>query len=946
MKLRKKQSYSQPNGKGSALVVVVVLTVLLATIGTLFVMASRLSLASTESIADNKDLQSGIETVLAKIKTVLTDDLFGNDGKMVNNDGGSDEPYDHPGPSDPWLASIEPVKYSADPCEYRWQRISDIYGYLTELGINGWIDGNGTVASPDNLIAHIISPDDIIDYTFDPSAPTNVVNYGCPADADGDGVADSRWIRLPGMTGSKGQPVFAAVRIIDNCAMLNVNTAHTNDIKEPSEGKYLSSVDYERFLRGRDRGFPDRIRLARDPCEHDAEFYHKNVIMNIENPGPEYSPFDIGDELEIRNRCLLTSQVIARFEREDFVATSEDEAVAYDTFDFGRGEFVGGGYSELRVKRIPFDDDDFKEWKWQRRMDPCNFDRDSGGDPCDAYMYDRRHVCTFYSFVRNIRRPYPSEAILRQAGDVFIPYRGVADIRGINSNTLESRKKILHLLYAFRAYFLNRYPTEDYKQAARRSAQVVANMIDFVDDINPTTEGPFFDPPYSQSNENPTFINRRLIRFLISEVSGGTIDIGDPAPATLSPYEFGLGVDDPDETVYGYERQPFISEIYRDYDNVTGTEKFAIELCNHYNQPIDLRDLAYPEKNWRIEIGEAPGSSVYLFPPASTVPEAGSGTDPGRAVFRSDSSVPATGTDTYEISGLSLSSVDNVVKLQRPDPANTGQFITVDKTLPSQIPFGAGQHSSKRDDTKWRFADMGNYINDATPTLGSANNVSPAGARGFQMPVANNDQDLATVLDLERVLFIGNEKGGTDPNTITAKIAAASGNESEIRFDIDENPELLGYVSLLNRDEGTLPGRININTATMEVIRAAIPPVASWSPDCNDLAIEIINHREISGAYNDPNDLLGVPGFNQFADPCEQVGDSEMGEDFEEKHWILSRVGNIFTVRSDVFTAYILVRLGIDGPQKRMMAILDRTGVYLPSDKPKIVALHPVPDPR
>ncbi|MCK5172418.1 MAG: hypothetical protein KAR47_03455, partial [Planctomycetes bacterium] len=59
-----------------------------------------------------------------------------------------------------------------------------------------------------------------------------------------------------------------------------------------------------------------------------------------------------------------------------------------------------------------------------------------------------------------------------------------------------------------------------------------------------------------------------------------------------------------------------------------------------------------------------------------------------------------------------------------------------------------------------------------------------------------------------------------------------------------------------------------------------------------------------------------------------------------------SRVANIFTVRSDVFTAYILVRLGQDGPQKRMIAIFNRSNVLSPNDKPRLIALHPVPDPR
>jgi hypothetical protein len=68
--------------------------------------------------------------------------------------------------------------------------------------------------------------------------------------------------------------------------------------------------------------------------------------------------------------------------------------------------------------------------------------------------------------------------------------------------------------------------------------------------------------------------------------------------------------------------------------------------------------------------------------------------------------------------------------------------------------------------------------------------------------------------------------------------------------------------------------------------------------------------------------------------------------DFEERDLIFSRISNIVTVRSDVFTAYILVRIGADGPQKRVLAILDRSQVTNPGDKVRILALHPIPDPR
>ena len=74
-------------------------------------------------------------------------------------------------------------------------------------------------------------------------------------------------------------------------------------------------------------------------------------------------------------------------------------------------------------------------------------------------------------------------------------------------------------------------------------------------------------------------------------------------------------------------------------------------------------------------------------------------------------------------------------------------------------------------------------------------------------------------------------------------------------------------------------------------------------------------------------------------------------DDFEEHDLIFSRISDLVTVRSDVFTAYILVRIGSDGPQKRFIAVLDRSGVSSnPSDgltgDVKIVAIQQVPDPR
>jgi hypothetical protein len=61
---------------------------------------------------------------------------------------------------------------------------------------------------------------------------------------------------------------------------------------------------------------------------------------------------------------------------------------------------------------------------------------------------------------------------------------------------------------------------------------------------------------------------------------------------------------------------------------------------------------------------------------------------------------------------------------------------------------------------------------------------------------------------------------------------------------------------------------------------------------------------------------------------------------------LFHRISNLITVRSDVFSAYILVRIGINGAQRRVLAILDRSKVDSDKDKVKIIALYRVPESR
>lgn len=972
---------SDYKGRGSALILVVVVTVLLAMVGIMFLMVSRVGDMMGSGARQEYEMDQAVGAVTARIEHILLQDLFGPNLSRTIADGGgaSNEPYDAPGQRDPWLASLEPVWHSdngtsADPTDdlYIWPYISNILTGTVNFGDQFWDriirDGgsNRTLPQHNGLVP---------DYQ-----EADLVLPAHPADADGDGVADSVWIPLSAPTGS-GQTIYAAVRIIDNCAMLNLNTAHKTQAASPwyGQGRWLSEVDYQAFLRGNDRATPIVIKRARmanigDPFDT-FEQHHDRVIMNIENPGSSYTLFDIGDEQEIRNRFCLTSKAQARFEQENRLTgdPSTFRFGLYETFDLGRGDFRPGWNVARRVKRIPVESSD-ELIVWKQRMNPDNFD---DSDPANTYgyYYDRRHVCTFYSFDRNLRSGGdPFLAALTESEQeiykkVFMPADGQAvSVRSdILSNTPEARRNILHLLCAFRAYYLDQGAPP--AAAARRAAQVVANMIDYLDDNVLTTQGPFYDswtdPDNTsdtvpgQTNDKPTFLNRTLIKRLILEAStalhseDSSVPILNVDQAPFAAFDFGLA-----GVVYGYERQPFVSELYVMRDDSNNTAAAALELINPYNASILLT-------NWRILFNETGSPRIFDIPAGTTIPAATSGT-PGRLVIRSNSSVPVTGASvTIANFGMGTQLADaNSIDLQRPDPRDPNpsaptMFVAVDRIHREQIlPMltdtpADGQptnHALKRQDSGWKFTNANAVRHERTippaaspATLGAANGITIT-QHGWQMPVANfasisADRSFFTLGDFQKVLFVGNQ-GGADPNsaTVTTAVAAAQG-EGDIRFDIVGNPELLGYICFLNREKGSLPGRININTAPKHVLAAAIQITNSL-----DFANEIVTGRTSAG-YANLGDLLSLPRWDTPRAPS-SGDDITISGDLQERDGLLANVSNIFTTRSDVFTAYILVRLGPSGPQRRVMAIFDRSQVWTAEDRPRIVAIKTVPNPR
>ncbi|MDO8303866.1 MAG: pilus assembly PilX N-terminal domain-containing protein, partial [Sedimentisphaerales bacterium] len=274
---------------GSALIMTIVLTALLAIVGVVFVMMARTEKAATSARSDSEELKLAVESIVGTIEQVLAAD--------EPNVPNSVEYYDYPGNADTWLANLEP--YDNGPAgspDYRWRHISDVnnggFG-IKAYNVPAWIrdDYRKTIS---------------VDTTDDAN---NL------ADADGDGVADSRWVAVPNLTTSKGKPVYAAIRIIDNGGMLNVNTAYQFDPTGTNiDGSSQTQINLVALA-----GRPDcnstepgeLLQLHGNIAANVVDLnYISGVIWNCGRVLPPYTPFDISDELEIRYRFLLNNENI------------------------------------------------------------------------------------------------------------------------------------------------------------------------------------------------------------------------------------------------------------------------------------------------------------------------------------------------------------------------------------------------------------------------------------------------------------------------------------------------------------------------------------------------------------------------------------------------------------------------------------------------------------
>ncbi len=827
---------------GSALILAVVLTSLLAIVGVLFVLVTRIDKISTSAISDSKELDFAIETVIAKISQELVLDVPGQGAEY----------QDYPGPEDKWLASLEPYQSGND---YYWRQISDITGNLA--GYNS------------DIQATVVGEHDVI---------TDSDNLVANADPDGDGVGDSKWIKLADITSGKGKPIYAAVRIVDHGAMLNVNTAYKFDLNDSNitlrdiNGSSQLQINLM-ALTGRgaaQAGSAEETNLlyARanngvdvDPL--DLLTYERNVIWSYGEPNYPYTPFDISDELELRNRFLLNHTGID--------TRLEDWCVEFrNKYTLSTPLTSGGRPLDVWFKRA-YDDGSI--------------------DPNYAY----RHIAT----TRNVDR------IINPAGPTL------NNGKMINVNTAD-----VSLLY----------------EAISKSLESA-------------------DPNFKVIDSND----------LAAQLAVNIVDHRDyDTDVTYLP----IGP----RTYYGFEAQPFISEIAF---SISGTgaddsanNEFAVELYNPFDVDILLG-------NFRLEIRDS-NDNV-----AAAINLAGYGISDGSRFVVTNSSAASSGFGVTGLMRTGGGKEDSNLVLATyrslgTDPQSYAlnerydvyllrttsiEDIYLDKQLTQDAWFNWDTIKGTRQ-SYCRFDDNWNVVyqdvQSAIETLGGANGT---GGDRKNYNLANSVGPFITIGDIARVLKLG---PGVDPCDMIGMRLSSEPGEEDVRLDL-LNPAFVNifqYLTVIDpasfghgTSETRIKGRININTAPSFVIEQLPWMYAA-------IAQEIVTHRDtIAKGFESTAELMQVPLMGYYAyDPSYRLVDLERFpdltpsdgavSDFEERDVIFSRISNLVTVRSDVFTAYILARIGVDGPQRRVIAILDRSQVNSTGDKVKIVALHPVPDPR
>ncbi|HDY64961.1 MAG TPA: hypothetical protein ENH84_01855, partial [Phycisphaerae bacterium] len=202
-----KTNRSSRSNRGSVILMVIGLLTIIAMLGTSFLLISRLDRKQSEAIAAKAAADPIAEGILAQLVATLKDDLY------IDSDG----PYGDVGVDS--ATTDEQLRRFVD-----YASSSDA---TLPIEADDWLwYDDGTTTHLSNVIG------------LPPNPPYGPDDY---ADTDGDTTIPNdrdAYLVPTGITNSKGQEYFAAVRVVDLSGLINVNIASRSREEPPNPADF------------------------------------------------------------------------------------------------------------------------------------------------------------------------------------------------------------------------------------------------------------------------------------------------------------------------------------------------------------------------------------------------------------------------------------------------------------------------------------------------------------------------------------------------------------------------------------------------------------------------------------------------------------------------------------------------------------------------------------
>lgn len=670
--------------RGSVLILVVGVLVLLAISAAVYVgvgQQERLAASASEAKANRDSVSS---KVIDNLGQILVLDLFGNDATAkfpfedrIDNLGFGnfamgerwDFPYTRPGGSavfnvlaDPWLADLEPVDSNNDGSPDIWRHISNVHPQGKFVSLAGFFGGTrglgnnsgfyaslyigGGNADPYSLDTYTnANRADPFDYNvqmgrqFIGDADDSIVTWAdrmLGTDTDGDGRIDARWTELPDVTGlPKEMRIFAAFRIVDASAMLNLNA--NLELGASVANESTSAVGL-----GRTPADVDLYTLLFDGFQAWNGPNDDNIFVNgasISRPGFKQHIFDTGIQSEFRGGSTYSYlNRTTRREREDFWTS------------FSRNPYRPGGNflpyglaDEMELRTFMFTMNDRATSRLEGTFDGLNLDP---GDPLtwhsplrnryftreqmDLYRRtpdiptlqdDYRHLLTTYNGSMPIRpwnRGYAASDSPAVVGNLnsLLASNGVSTAQTLtggfmwalapyavdigNANGSDSGYNVFGSPVTWLPASGNdqlHFGDGDAGHALYKSTVLALNAIDCYDSNSaPTIRTLVFDRNYTGPG--------REGKEIVGSFEHGRVPVALPGP---SGDERGATI-----TVMGLERQPFIREVsaVNVYGNLDGRLPRDDEFWNY--DPVEGDPDEWMVRLLAIELGNPWPDSIKI----------------------------------------------------------------------------------------------------------------------------------------------------------------------------------------------------------------------------------------------------------------------------------------------------------------------------------------------